>query len=176
MRKLIVNNGAEVHIKDMLSGMKKTGMMSMMPLNQRKLLWNDEIRRNTHYGEEECPPELYRGIVIPLNADNNLSVEDLPNIVQEYAVGSYSADSSIADTFSMCGPDNNLDVFSRDYISVVIKFVDGDYLNVFQLYDENNIYERFIFAEKEYYCFPTEILIVKMELYLDGQPIKPFVP
>ncbi len=164
MKELIIERiEAKKILKDTLYG-QKTALMHMIPLNLRKKLWNERIKECVDKeleGNLEFP--LFRGMVIE---DDGIYDEDnLLAKINEYKTGPFSCNKKIANAFSRCGNNGNLDIYSSNYYSVILRFVDGDYLSVFKLFDENDMFERHFIREKEFYCFPKEVLIEEVKYY-----------
>ena len=166
MRERIVIKGHEKEIKEILGNCNKNPIWLSISLAQRKKIWNQNIIDNTILKEGITNTlDLYRGIVVPADDETVYQEGVLKKTIMDYSVGSYSLNKDIADRYSICDENGNLDQICEDYYSIVIKIKDGEYVNVHQLYDSNDLYERLFIGEEEYYCFPTEIEIIKMVLY-----------
>ena len=170
MSKLIINDEAKNLIKKILY--RKEPMVKMMSVSERKKLINDTIGQGIEKKlEDNLDNNLYRGVVIE-DTGIDYSEEGLKALSEQinvYKTGSYSMDISIAEAYSKCGSDCNLDYDYENYFSIVFKFVSGDYVNIHELLEEN-WEEKYYIREKEYYCFPKEITIEKFE-YVGSNPM-----
>lgn len=164
MKELVIDNieNAKV-IKDILYG-SHTGLEAMIPLKDRKNLWNEQIRECIDREiERDLYFPLYRGIVIQDsgNYDQNALIAQ----ISEYKTGSFSSQRDIANSYSYCGYNGNLDVYFDNYYSIILRFIDGEYINVNELLDKNDLFEKWYNREKEFYCFPEKVIIEKIEYY-----------
>lgn len=131
MKELIIDRiEARVIIKDTLYG-QKTALMHMIPLSLRKELWNGRIKDCVDKElEGNLEFSLFRGLVIEDDGIYNKDI--LLAKINEYKTGFFTCNKNIANAYSRCGNNGNLDINSSNYYSVILRFIDGGYLSVFK--------------------------------------------